>query len=98
MFLFGMGYKGDLTNGENVEALQLQGYIPLQEDNDNVILPEGTYTISTSADNTDAFTLVAGGVDAQNGYQYLRVLHRQEYEHHERIHYQRRYHDRRKER
>ena len=26
MFLFGMGYKGDLTNGENVEALQLQGY------------------------------------------------------------------------
>ena len=69
MFLFGMGYKGDLTNGENVEALQLQGYIPLQEDNDNVILPEGTYTISTSADNTDAFTLVAGGVDAQNGYQ-----------------------------
>lgn len=68
MFLFGMAYKGDLTTGENVEALQLQGYIPLQEDNDNVILPEGTYTITTATDNTDAFTLVAGGVDAQNGY------------------------------
>lgn len=68
MFLFGMAYKGDLTTGENVEALQLQGYIPLQEDNDNVILPEGTYTITTATDNTDAFTLIAGGVDAQNGY------------------------------
>ncbi|HIW97605.1 MAG TPA: hypothetical protein H9866_03855 [Candidatus Tidjanibacter gallistercoris] len=68
MFMFGMFYKGDTETGANVEALQLQGYMPLAEDNDQAYLAEGTYTITTSKDNTDAFSLVAGGIDVQNGY------------------------------
>src|SRR5699024_5701892 len=38
MFMFGMFYKGDTETGANVEALQLQGYMPLAEDNDQAYL------------------------------------------------------------
>lgn len=69
MFILQMGYLGNLETGANVEALQLQGFIPLQEDNENVILPVGTYTITTSTTATEPFTLLAGGIDIQNGYQ-----------------------------
>lgn len=64
-------YKGDnlgTTNAANVEALQISGYIPVQEDNNNVILPEGTYTVATETTTTEAFKLLPGTVNGTDGY------------------------------
>lgn len=63
-------YKGEnlgTTNAANVEALQLSGYIPVQENSNEVILPTGTYTIG-DANSTTAFNLLRGSVDSENGY------------------------------
>lgn len=65
IFILDLGYIGDWDTGKNVEALQIYGYMPLQEDNNNVYLPDGTYTISQEAsDNGEAFSLIPGSIDA----------------------------------
>ena len=61
-FAMRLYYKGTKASNNNVEVLQLTGYMPVQEDNNNVYLPEGTYTISSDMNNMEEFTIEAGAV------------------------------------
>lgn len=67
-FQLGLTYKGNVDTGANVEAIQIEGFIPRAEDNSNAFLAEGTYTIVSSEEmkKGTAFTLAPGVVDTQN--------------------------------
>lgn len=62
-----MYYKGSSASLNNIEALQLTGYIPVQADANNVYLPEGTYPINTTNTTTD-YTLEKGVVVSGGAY------------------------------
>ena len=62
-----MYYKGSSDSNNNIEALQLTGYIPIQEDANNVYLAEGTYPITTDGNKADN-TLEGGAVVASGVY------------------------------
>lgn len=57
--------SGDITN-ENTHALQITGLMPIASDNDNAMLPEGTYKIVSDADlsaDPSPFKLIAGSIE-----------------------------------
>lgn len=68
-FVILLAYKGDdLATGKNMEALSIQGFMPIAEDRNNAYLPEGTYTITSDTKKQDAFVLTAGSVSEKDGY------------------------------
>ena len=67
LFAIRMFYKGSSSSPNNVEAIQIAGYMPPQEHNNDAHLVEGVYTISTNDEDKSAFTLVSGSVIANNG-------------------------------
>lgn len=67
-FQLGLTYKGNVDTGANVEAIQIEGFIPRAEDNSKALLAEGTYTVVSSKEieKGTAFTIAPGVVDTKN--------------------------------
>ena len=62
LFIMALGVN-DLNNGfANAEALQINGFMPLQEDHNALVIPNGTYEIVKNLDEMTPFKLIEGSI------------------------------------
>ncbi len=63
LFLLAMTCQGDInSSSKNLEGIQINGFMPLQEDHNALTLPEGTYTIEQGLTEMIPFKLIEGSI------------------------------------
>lgn len=62
MFIMALGCNDITESLNNAEAIQINGFMPLQEDHNNLVIPEGTYEIQKGLEAMTPFKLIEGSI------------------------------------
>lgn len=63
MFIMALGCTDLDANGmTNAEGIQINGFMPLQEDHNNLVIPEGTYEVVKGLQEMTPFKLIEGSI------------------------------------